>query len=195
MNFAIKLLHEPRHGNMRRVYGYSGVSYLFRWQREAKSYVYQPGSQAEVDDLFKAQGRTTQLYFAPVDAGAVAAETATPPSAELVDVCRRLRLRISEDDDHATVQRLITAYSQGHDTENAIRMLYEAAMVRVGLVPAEVPEAGHFDAQQLEAHVTTFLNQLAEPAAPAPKPAPKKAPAAKKKATKAAPKETPTAAS
>ncbi|HEX2100090.1 MAG TPA: hypothetical protein VHF69_05485 [Candidatus Synoicihabitans sp.] len=65
MTFAIKMLHEHRGRSIRKVDGYSGKLYVFRWNPDHRAYVYQPESQVEADDIFRTQGRTTSTYFAP----------------------------------------------------------------------------------------------------------------------------------
>lgn len=162
MNFAIKLLHERRHGAIRKIDGYSGKIYVFKWHEGVKAYVHEPAEQAEADDIFRTQGRTTSSYFAPVDLG----EATKQADPKLIEHCLRLGIVVSEEDTDETVKRLLAAHDKGVGTERPVRSIYEDAMVRVGLVPAELPERGYHTAEEMERHVADFLNRLTAPVEP-----------------------------
>ena len=163
MNFAIKILHESRHRAIRKINGYSGTVYIFKWHEGARAYVYEPANQQEVDDIYRTQGRTTVVYFSPVDLKAPEKpKVAAAPDASLTDYCVANGIAFTEDDSEDTLRRLVGAHSNGRMDERAIRTVYEGAMVKVGLVPAELPAQGYFNAEQMEAHIASFLNRMTE---------------------------------
>tara|TARA_R110002050_G_scaffold232431_1_gene368133 strand:- start:1269 stop:1886 length:618 start_codon:yes stop_codon:yes gene_type:complete len=144
--FRIKILRERRAGDVRKIQGASGLRYLFRWEVEAQAYVYTPESQAQVDDLFGTAGVLTVVHFAPISVPVSQGQDEVsekkqeaeppkrtdfePPSVDDVDTCLLHGILVNEDDDAATVKRLIEIYVRGRRTG-------EMAGVKKGLEEAQ----------------------------------------------------------
>lgn len=81
--FRIKLLHERKSGQYRKIDGRSGLRYVFAWDDAARHYTYDPKTEAEVEDIFSTIGRLGSAIFAPLsrEVEAAAVPVVAPPPA------------------------------------------------------------------------------------------------------------------
>lgn len=114
---TIKLLHERRNNNQhRKVDGRSGERYIFEWREAHLAYCYTATKQAEIDDLFSAQGRGSGSYFAPAIEADVAPAVTYPPltDATVMELLRRNLVHPeSKNPSEAVGLALVAAYDKG----------------------------------------------------------------------------------
>lgn len=131
-SFAIKILHDRRHGPVRKIDGYSGKVYIFKWEPRLRAYVFHPVSHQQADDIFRTQGRLSSVVFAPcdriepaakaVEAQKPAEEKRAPLDSTLTDTCVLHGIAFTEDDTNETLARLIKtherAFKLGEESAN-----------------------------------------------------------------------------